>query len=59
MVRAARVVWEEEEALNIIQSEKYAFYGEQAPSGKDVEARSDIMINTVTEILEELLSARF
>ena len=59
MVRAARALWEEEESVHVILSNKYAIYGEQAPSGKELEKRSDFMIESVTEILEELLSARF
>lgn len=59
MVRAARSLWEEEGSVHVILSNKYAMYGEQPPSGKELEKRSDFLIESVTEILEELLSARF
>lgn len=60
MRRAARAFWEMEESIHVITSTgKQAFYKERVPSEKEANRRCDIILETITLILKELLSDRF
>lgn len=60
MRRAAKPFWECEDCVHvIISSGKQALYGERVPPEREIEQRCDFILETLTSILEELLSARF